>query len=155
MCVEKLSKLSSECFDERSSSIIFLEDGTMQQYFQFNLDPLERPLSCRTCSLNVSSNSTGNFKDFIVVGTGYEIPEERENPSRGRILIFEVEMSPEDRRSVSLVIATDVKGAVFTIADMNGKMVVGVSHKVLFITVNYYSNLLLTYYYYRYIYLIW
>lgn len=56
---------------------------------------------------------------------------DEEEPSRGRILVFEIigEKEGEDRR-LNLAFEIETKGAVFTLVGMDGKLVAGVGSKV-------------------------
>jgi DNA damage-binding protein 1 len=104
--------------------VVFYDDGTMQQLFTFDLDRMEQSMSCATCRFE------GSSKEYFVVGTAHVIPEEQE-PSRGRILVFEVTGgdSGEERR-MHLIAEKEEKGAVFTLAPLNGKLVAGIGSKV-------------------------
>ena len=96
----------------------------MQQLFVYELELMEQGISLCSCSFE------GSDKEYIVVGTALVIPEEQE-PSRGRILVFEVlgEREGEDRR-LHLAMEKETKGAVFSTASMNGKLVAGIGSKV-------------------------
>jgi DNA damage-binding protein 1 len=87
----------------------------------FELDPLEQGLSIMCCQYQTETIN----RQFIVVGTAYSIPEEHE-PTRGRLLVFEISA---DRRPV-LLTEKDVKGAVFSLASLHGRVVAGVGSKI-------------------------
>lgn len=96
----------------------------MQQLFVYELELMEQGISLCSCAFE------GSDKEYIVVGTAFVIPEEQE-PSKGRILVFEVlgEREGEDRR-LHLAMEKETEGAVFTTASMNGKLVAGIGSKV-------------------------
>ena len=96
----------------------------MQELFTYELDVMEQGISLTSCVFQ------GSDREYIVVGTAIVIPEEQE-PSRGRILVFEIvgEREGEDRR-LNLAMEKEVKGAVFSVVVMNGKLVAGVGSKV-------------------------
>ena len=93
----------------------------------YSLDPMEQGISVTSCKFE------GSDKEFIVVGTARVIPEEQE-PSTGRIIVFEIlgdrDGEGESKRRHNLVFEVDVKGAVFCIEAMNGKLVAAIGSKV-------------------------
>jgi len=66
----------------------------------------------------------GDDTEYIVVGTAYVLPEESE-PSRGRLLVFEV----KDGR-LALVTEKDIKGACYCACSFNGKLLSGCNASV-------------------------
>jgi DNA damage-binding protein 1 len=111
--------------EESSYRVLFFDDGgSMQQLFVYELELMEQGISLCSCTFE------GSDKEYIVVGTALVIPEEQE-PSRGRILVFEVlgEREGEDRR-LHLAMEKETKGAVFCTVSMNGKLVAGIGCKV-------------------------
>ncbi len=145
--------------------ILFLKQGTMQQIYVHNLDYLEQGLSCIACELSLCSRSRQGkspadvinvdediqvsvpgitSKEYVIVGTAYSKSGDME-PSRGRILVFEVVRDsslmpsstgttlaecPELR--VRLIAETVTKGGVFSLAPLNGKLVACIGSKVWF-----------------------
>lgn len=70
-----------------------------EKIYAFELDPLEQGLSilCTTlqdldgtASLSHGGSNTKKEKEYVIVGTGYAVPGEIE-PSRGRILVFQID----------------------------------------------------------------
>lgn len=73
------------------------------------------------------------LKEYLVVGTAFVLPEEQQ-PSRGRLLVFELlSDSVSGRRMVRLVVETPTRGAVFSLSSLNGKLVAGIDSKVFFL----------------------
>ena len=103
------------------------DGGSMTTLSVYTLDPMEQGISLTTCKF------IGIEKEYFVVGTARVIPEEQE-PSIGRILVFEIlgdrDGEGENRRRHNLAMELDVKGAVFSIVNMNGKIVAGIGSKV-------------------------
>lgn len=96
----------------------------MQQLFMYELDVMEQGISLCRCV------SEGSEREYIVVGTALHIPEEQE-PSRRRILVFEVQGEREgDGRRLHLAMEKESKGAVFSMVAMNGKLVAGIGSKM-------------------------
>ena len=102
------------------NSVLFFDGGSMEQLQQsFQLDPLEEGMS-----LLCSSVDEGD-RQLIVVGTGYSIPDEYE-PSKGRILVFEV----DSERRPTLIAEKEVRGAVYSLAKLKNRLVAGISSQV-------------------------
>ena len=111
--------------EETSNRVLFFDDGgSMEELFTYELDVMEQGISLTSCVFQ------GSSKEYIVVGTALVIPDEQE-PSRGRILVFEIvgEREGEDRR-LNLAMEKEAMGAVFSLVVMNGKLVAGVGSKV-------------------------
>jgi DNA damage-binding protein 1 len=79
-----------------------------------------------------SSSGSADLTEYIIVGTAFVLPEEQQ-PSRGRILVFEISTaSPsESGRKVSLVVETPTRGAAYSLASIQGRVVAGVDSKVI------------------------
>ena len=111
--------------EETSNRVLFFDDGgSMEELFTYELDGMEQGISLTSCVFQ------GSSKEYVVVGTALVIPDEQE-PSRGRILVFEIvgEREGEDRR-LNLAMEKEAMGAVFSLVVMNGKLVAGVGSKV-------------------------
>lgn len=109
----------------------FLEEDTFNQLLVWDLDPVEQCLALHTCRLDISEANPIGI-EYVVVGTAYVIPNDTETngePSRGRLLVFEV-TAGVDRPQVTLVAEKELRGAVFTLSDIAGKIVAAVNHKV-------------------------
>ena len=136
--------------------MLFFDDSSMEQVAIMELDPLEQALSCTTCvfhqesanggsadvtmtdsSAPVGSSSPGlsssrvnassaGATEYFVVGTAYVVGGELE-PSRGRILVFEV----AENKKVHIVAEREVKGAAFSLAQVCGRLVAGIGSKVI------------------------
>lgn len=135
--------------------MLFFEDGNLAQIGVYELDPLEQGLSITTCIFDnepaskdgtssgvsspapaghgsaTSSSSSGGAAggpgktEYFVVGTAHVVNGEIE-PSRGRILVFEIAAD----RQVFLIAEKEVRGAVHTVAQTIGRLVAGVGSKV-------------------------
>jgi len=137
--------------EETRSRVLFFEDGNLAQIGVYELDPLEEGLSIITCtfdneslggdgdttggvasspapgvhaSSSSSSSSAGGKTEYFVVGTAHIVLNESE-PSRGRILVFEI-----TDRQVFLIAEKEVRGAVFSLAQTTGRLAAGVGSKV-------------------------
>jgi DNA damage-binding protein 1 len=64
---------------------------------------------------------------YFAVGTAFALPSEDE-PHRGHILIFQVANTLP--RQIRLVTETEVRGAVYSLVGMNGKLFAGINSKV-------------------------
>lgn len=120
--------IQSDRGEETANRVLFLDDGgAMSALSIFSLDPMEQGISVTSCHFESSD------KEYIVVGTARVIPEEQE-PSTGRILVFEIlgdrNGEGENKRRHNLVVEIDVKGAVFCVISMNRKLVAGIGSKV-------------------------
>jgi len=111
------SVLNDGCY-ESFSRVLFFDDSTITMFGSFDLDHFEDGISITTCSFE------GCMGEFFVVGTAYVKPEEPE-PTKGRILVFKVE-----DRVVQLVVEKEIKGAIFSLAPLSGKIVAGIGCKV-------------------------
>ena len=139
--------------EETKNRVLFFEDGNMEQIGIFELDYLEQGIACTACvfenpsaatvpsgpssspapsrshgrssGLGVSGSGSSAGSEYFVVGTAHVVAEEKE-PSRGRILVFEV----MENRRVHLIAEKEVKGAVFSLAMVCGRLVAGVGSKV-------------------------
>ncbi len=77
----------------------------------------------------VASSATST--EYFIVGTAQVVNDEAE-PSRGRLLLFEI---TADKR-ILLVTEKATKGAVFSMAMLQGKVAAGIGSKVFFMSVN-------------------
>lgn len=117
VCTEKV--VVTERGEETVNRVLFFDDGDMSQIGSYDLEFLEQAISVTVCTFQDVD------KSFFVVGTGQLVNEELE-PSRGRVMIFEV---TEDRRCI-LVAEKETKAAVFTLANIEGKLAAGIGSKV-------------------------
>lgn len=115
----------------------------MEQIGIFELDRLEQGISCATCTFqNETAASSADATtspapaatyhsgapasvEYFVVGTAHVINGEAE-PSRGRLLVFEIVAN----RRVHLIAEKEVKGGVFSLAQVCGRLAAGVGSKV-------------------------
>lgn len=133
--------------EETKSRVIFFDDGNLDQLGISELDPLEQGLSCTACIFDATNGSGGDAEgemegsssnsssghgsgrsqgpQYFVVGTAHVVAGELE-PSRGRILVFEI----AENRRVHLIAEREVKGAVFSLAQVCGRLVAGIGSKV-------------------------
>jgi len=114
--------------EESSERILFLDDRTMDVQYTFELDTSECGMSCLSCVLTDSQSNQSDAtpsREYVVVGTAFVLPEEQQ-PTRGRILVFEV----SSERNVTLSAESVTKGATFSLASLNGRLVAGIDSKV-------------------------
>ncbi|KAI9168227.1 hypothetical protein H9P43_007599 [Blastocladiella emersonii ATCC 22665] len=107
---------------DEEAFIKLFDDASLDVVAQFALDRSESPqaLSLLAVPLLDTENSV------VAVGTAYVVPGEEE-PRRGRVLMFRV--APD--RSLRLVSATTVKGAVYSFAQLpDGRIAAGINNRV-------------------------
>jgi DNA damage-binding protein 1 len=110
--------------------VIFLDQASLAIEASYDLDLYEAAMSICSCFLRDSSHE-GDPTEYVVVGTAFVLPEEPQ-PSRGRLLVFELlsEATGQVGRKVRLVVETPTRGAAFSLASLNGKLVAGIDSKV-------------------------
>lgn len=90
---------------------------------------MSSPAPAHGSASSSGSSSTGaagpQKTEYFVVGTAHVINGESE-PSRGRILVFEIAAD----RQVFLIAEKEVRGAVYSLAQTSGRLVAGVGSKV-------------------------
>lgn len=134
--------------------MLFFEDGNLAQIGVYELDPLECGLSILVCTLgsrdqsgSESASGTGvagspppkhqaqaqaqaqhasSSEEYFVVGTAHVINGENE-PSRGRILLFAID---REARQVRLIAEKEVRGGVYSLAEVHGRLLAGIGSKV-------------------------
>lgn len=84
----------------------------------YALQPTENGISM--ASLTFTDDSVSYF----AVGTAYVVPTESE-PTKGRVLLFSVA-----ERKLSLVCELEVKGSVYSMSALNGKLLITVNSRV-------------------------
>lgn len=107
------------------------DDTSFQPVDSFELRPLEQVQSIACGSLTESSSdsrSDSSTPEYIFVGTAFVI-EGEEEPSSGRILVFSVTGSDENRR-LNLIWEQVENGGVMALLPFNGKLVAGINHAV-------------------------
>eukprot|EP00667_Euglena_gracilis_P000838 EG_transcript_838 len=104
--------------EEEVHFLRLLNNHTFECLNTYQLDANENGVSILTTTFD------GDDVEYIVVGTAYVLPEESE-PSRGRLLVFEV----KDSRLL-LVAEKDIKGACFCLCAFNGKLLSGCNANV-------------------------
>ena len=107
--------------------VIFLEEGSMQLVHAMEMEAFETAISCMACTVTLTEDEGAVSREIVVVGTAFTVPEEYES-SRGRLLVFE--LGTEAQRRVTLVTQRDVKGAVYTLGELDGKVLAGIGSKV-------------------------
>jgi len=77
---------------------------------------------------NVSSVLSTQFQEgkehYYVVGTAYALPNELE-PMKGRIIVYRV-----NERKLQVVTELEVRGAVYSLEALSGKLLAGINSKV-------------------------
>lgn len=103
---------------ESKNRILFFDEA-FEQIGTFDLDYLEQGCSLSLCHFADCD------KPYFVVGTGQVVAEELE-PSRGRILIFDI---LESKKCI-LIAERDTKAAVYSLTDVSGRLAAGVANRV-------------------------
>ncbi len=121
------------------------DSSVFRQVHMYDLDPMEQGLSLTCCLFEKADKADDEVdaeKSYVVLGTAQYIPGEVE-PSRGRLLLFDISMSEVDECidadasqdlvysvHVSCVYEKEVKGAVFSVDVLCGRLVAGIGSKV-------------------------
>ncbi|KAF9971393.1 DNA damage-binding protein 1a [Actinomortierella ambigua] len=117
---EGISRLRAEQEDEDEVGYVRLhDDQTFDLLHSYELDKFEMPLSITSVTF------TGDGANYLAVGTAISEPEEEE-PSKGRILVFDMSESNQ----LKLVAEVKVNGGVFAIRDFNGKLLACINGSV-------------------------
>ncbi|KAF6200141.1 hypothetical protein GE061_006442 [Apolygus lucorum] len=97
---------------------LLLDQHTFEVIHAHQMLPNEYCLSLISCKLGDDPNH------YYVVGTGLVVPEESE-PKQGRILLFHV-----DDGKLTFVCEKEVKGACYSLAQFNGKLLASINSTV-------------------------
>ena len=139
--------------------VLFLDDVDMEEIYCYECPQLEILMSiavvnvvdqnlvvddCAVGSSNTKKDDDGEEKkkvgrEMVIVGSGFQPPDE--DPTAGRILAFMVDPISTDSndamnvdskvgRRVELQSQLKVSGAVYDLADLNGRIVAGINSKV-------------------------
>lgn len=87
--------------------------------------PQEYAMSIISCKLGDDPNH------YYVVGTATVIPDESE-PKQGRIIIFQY-----SEGKLQQIAEKDVRGACYTLAGFNGKILAGINSTVIFVVMTH------------------
>jgi len=98
-----------------------LDDQTFEVLQSMALHPTESGIS--VTNIRLTGDSTESI--YYAVGTAYVRPEETQ-PKRGRIIIF----NAMDGKLKQVCEVSDTKGAVYTMKELNGKLIAGVNSKL-------------------------
>mmetsp|Transcript_63382 Transcript_63382/g.200458 ORF Transcript_63382/g.200458 Transcript_63382/m.200458 type:complete len:1099 (-) Transcript_63382:192-3488(-) len=104
--------------DSESNFIRLFDDQTFETLDRHELQPFEH--GCAIASMSFADDPGS----FLVVGTAFAMPEEVE-PTRGRVLVFSAEGG-----SLLLVAEKEVKGAVYNVNMLGGKLLAGINSKI-------------------------
>ncbi len=138
VCTEKT--VLSERGEEATSRVLFLDDASMTTIGEFDFDPLEQAISASVCRFE------GVSTPFFVIGTAQVVNEEVE-PSRGRILVFQiiqtqdeldigassstdVNNGTEQKKKLVLVTEKETKSGVYSLCAIEGRLAAGIGSKV-------------------------
>ena len=150
VCSTKTEKTSrGDCIQDR---VLFFDNKEVVNRCVFDLDPNETAMTCVSVRFENDVRGTSSTEppdpvEYVVVGTAYVLPEEPQ-PSRGRILVFSVniptpassselgsdgqeDVSHLEQREVILIAECVTTGGVFSLDSIQGKLVAGVDSKVL------------------------
>ncbi|KAG2392717.1 hypothetical protein C9374_011442 [Naegleria lovaniensis] len=107
-------------FEEpESSAVFYLDEHTFQKKSEFRLDNNELGQSIISCTFADDDN------EYFVVGTTINEADEEE-PSKGRIIVLQAQ---DDKLVVRA--EKDVKGAVMCLHSFNGKLLAGVTGRLI------------------------
>eukprot|EP01127_Copromyxa_protea_P023248 TRINITY_DN865_c0_g1_i1.p1 TRINITY_DN865_c0_g1~~TRINITY_DN865_c0_g1_i1.p1 ORF type:complete len:1101 (-),score=191.49 TRINITY_DN865_c0_g1_i1:52-3354(-) len=122
--------------EKDSHWVKLINDQTFEVMDSYLLQPFEETCSVMTTTFKTpsgrdkSSTAFGKEKEstsdkhYFVVGTAIALPHEDE-PTKGRILVYSV-----NDGKLRLEAETSIRGAAYSIADFNGKILAGVNSKV-------------------------
>ena len=104
--------------DMEQSFVRLMDDTTFETLARFPLKPCEDGASVVTCTFE------GDATEYFCVGTAFCLPTEME-PTSGRILVFAVR-----DRALVLAAEREVKGAVYNLSAMAGRLLAGINSKL-------------------------
>jgi DNA damage-binding protein 1 len=105
--------------EESLSRILFFDDGSFDLIGSYDLDYLEQGISIATVQFEGTTNP------FFVIGTAQVVNDELE-PSKGRILIFEITAE----KKINLLTERETKSGVYSLVAIQGKLAAGIGSKV-------------------------
>jgi len=146
MIKENLATRPNEIMDEapvempETSYVKLVDDQRFDVLDAFQLDEFETGCAIISCKFkpehDPSAPTTRSKEDteYIVVGTAYLIEGEQE-PSKGRILVFQVAdkdaaTGADSKRRLLLVAEKQTRGAVYCLNSFNGKLLAGINSRV-------------------------
>ncbi|CAH3044667.1 unnamed protein product [Porites lobata] len=110
------------------SSVLIIDQHTFEVTHAHDLQDHECATSLISCTLsgdpNSSFSSNGSSNTFYCVGTAYVFPEEPE-PKTGRLILFQLLEG-----KLVQVAEKEVKGAVYSLVEFNGKVLAGINSTV-------------------------
>ncbi|XP_020628267.1 DNA damage-binding protein 1-like [Orbicella faveolata] len=108
------------------SSLLIIDQHTFEVTHAHDLQDHECATSLISCTLGDpnSSYTSGTSNTYYCVGTAYVFPEEAE-PKTGRLVLFQL----LDGKLVQ-VAEKEVKGAVYSLVEFNGKVLAGINSTV-------------------------
>lgn len=112
--------IENEHGGECRNRVLFFDEA-FEQIGAFDLDYLEQGCSLTVCQF------TDSPKPHFVVGTGQVVAEELE-PSRGRILVFDI--ASGDTKKYVMVAERDTKAAVYSLTGVSGRLAAGIANRV-------------------------
>ena len=126
---ELLVEFPESCF------VRLLDERTFEVLDSFSLDETEHALSI--ISMRFSNEEEGEeeeeislTKSYYIVGTAFASDDEPE-PTRGRILVFEVVKFESDKdRKLVLITEKVTKGAVYDLCSFSGQLLAGINARI-------------------------
>ncbi|KAH9257836.1 hypothetical protein BASA81_003855 [Batrachochytrium salamandrivorans] len=109
-----------------------IDDRSFKVIDSFRFDETEIPFCILSTSFGNNTTELLDGKQYFVVGTAYTNEDDPE-PSRGRILVFEVNKTSDSDADRKLFMVTEkiVKGGVYDLCILaSGKLVAGVNAKI-------------------------
>ncbi|KAJ3153509.1 DNA damage-binding protein 1a [Geranomyces variabilis] len=115
--------------EEEKGFIRLLDERSYEVLAEYGLESFENPQAIQLARLRVDGRASGSDshdgRELLCVGTAYVFPEEKD-PVTGRLLFFEF---TEDRK-LRLFAATEVKGCVYCLATVGGRLLAGINTRV-------------------------
>lgn len=104
--------------DVECGSFLIIDQHTFEVTHAVHLQDMETPVSLISCKL------TNDSHDYYCVGTAFVYPEETE-PKSGRLILFHLAEG-----KLTQIAEKEVKGAVYSLAEFNGKILAGINSTV-------------------------
>jgi DNA damage-binding protein 1 len=130
--VATLSSRETAHGDVVETSFLRLFDDSMFELLDtFELEPMEHPLSLTTVSLQgPDSLEESKALEFVALGTAFVLDDE-DDPSRGRLLLFQVAQGDDEATSqFRLVASHDTRGGVWSITSGIGRLFAGINSRI-------------------------
>ncbi|KAJ3145216.1 DNA damage-binding protein 1a [Geranomyces michiganensis] len=115
--------------EEEKGYIQLLDERSYEVLTEYELESFENPQAVQLARFRVDGSVVGSDShdgcELLCVGTAFVFPEEKD-PATGRLLVFEV----TDERQLRLFAETEVKGCVYCLATVGGRLLAGINTRV-------------------------